>query len=414
MVFKNNEKVIKIIGVFLFLVFSFLLGNFFQKNGEAWLAPQGNPPEGNIEFMKSCRWAIFDGSIVPPQSLSIQPLSLTTARIIWSPLPGMYSYKISVSQLEGGPYVEVDSVLHPTEQYEVGGLLSGSTYYFVVQSSTDGSVWSEYSDEVSLAMPVTPDSPTNLTSSIYSETAIDLSWTAPVNNGGADITGYKIERNNGGGWVTVLESTGTTTTTYRDSGLTENTEYSHRVSTVTVAPSDPTLASTKYTGHCYTTTADCASGYTSILGGTQSGCATVGPVSSPYTGSGNNRYRIIATNADPASCGSCLSSNPSYDQVRQAQVSLDSGTNYTGVGSSLTCRTQRSGSTCMWWRYSQYENTSGSCRAHTQATAPCTLQYPKCPACGGWCSCASSGCSSCSTIRNCANASTTIRWCCRN
>ena len=51
-----------------------------------------------------------------------------------------------------------------------------------------------------------PQPPTGLATSVVSSSQINLSWTAPVNNGGSAITGYKIERSTDAGatWGTSI------------------------------------------------------------------------------------------------------------------------------------------------------------------------------------------------------------------
>ncbi len=63
---------------------------------------------------------------------------------------------------------------------------------------------------------------------------IFLSWTTPSNNGGSSITGYKIERASppNAEFSTLVANTGTTATTYTDSGLTANNTYGYRLSAI--------------------------------------------------------------------------------------------------------------------------------------------------------------------------------------
>src|SRR5438105_3111725 len=89
--------------------------------------------------------------------------------------------------------------------------------------------------------------PSNLTAQAISSSKINLSWTA---SSSLLLTGYKIERSTNGGssWSTIVSSTGSTATTYSDSGLVHSTTYTYRVSTVnllvTSSPSNTASATT--------------------------------------------------------------------------------------------------------------------------------------------------------------------------
>ena len=79
-----------------------------------------------------------------------------------------------------------------------------------------------------------PDAPTSLTATASGTTAIDLSWTAPADNGGSPITGYRIEVSSNGGtsWTNRVGNTGTTTTTYSHTGLSAGATRHYRVSAI--------------------------------------------------------------------------------------------------------------------------------------------------------------------------------------
>ena len=79
-----------------------------------------------------------------------------------------------------------------------------------------------------------PDPPTILTATAISNSQINLSWTAPANNGGSEITGYKIEREspNGNGFTIIGPNTDPMFTTFSDVGLFPETQYNYRVSAI--------------------------------------------------------------------------------------------------------------------------------------------------------------------------------------
>ena len=93
--------------------------------------------------------------------------------------------------------------------------------------------------------PVISSPPTSLTSSVASSTEIDLRWSSPTNTGGAPLSGYKIERDDGTGFNPIQN---TQSTSYQDTGLIPSKLYSYRVSAVNQAgTSDPSNVATAVT-----------------------------------------------------------------------------------------------------------------------------------------------------------------------
>jgi len=81
-----------------------------------------------------------------------------------------------------------------------------------------------------------PDPPTSLIATTISSSQIDLSWVAPIDDGGSSITGYQIERESpiGGGFSIIISDTGNTNITFSDIGLDGNTQFNYRVSAINI------------------------------------------------------------------------------------------------------------------------------------------------------------------------------------
>ena len=76
--------------------------------------------------------------------------------------------------------------------------------------------------------------PTSLTARANGSSRIDLSWTAPADNGGRVITGYKVEVSSDGGnaWTDRVANTGDNNRTYAHTGLAPNSTRHYRVSAI--------------------------------------------------------------------------------------------------------------------------------------------------------------------------------------
>ena len=123
--------------------------------------------------------------------------------------------------------------------YTVSGLTNGTLYYFrvaAVNAAGTAAYYPGMGDAAVSATPATvPAAPSALLATA-ANAAVTLSWDAPVNDGGAAITGYMIEHS-----LMVDFSSPTTATTMNDatsytvSGLTNGTLYYFRVAAVNAA-----------------------------------------------------------------------------------------------------------------------------------------------------------------------------------
>ena len=103
-----------------------------------------------------------------------------------------------------------------------------SYVYAVISSNNVGD--SATSNQLTVLISGVPDAP-SLTVSQNSINSLDLSWSIPQDYASA-ITGYKIERNDGTGYVLELANTGSVSTSYTVNGLTPISEYSFKVSAI--------------------------------------------------------------------------------------------------------------------------------------------------------------------------------------
>src|SRR5574337_1362709 len=161
-------------------------------------------------------------------------------------------YKIERSTNAGSTWSTlVANTASSSTTYSNTGLGSNTSYSYRVSAinSVGTSQVSNTASATTGTVTTAPQPPTGLTASSVSSSQINLSWTAG-NNGGSAITGYKIERSTDGGstWSTISANTGSTATTYSDTGLVPDTTYTYRVSEInaigTSAPSDTATATT--------------------------------------------------------------------------------------------------------------------------------------------------------------------------
>lgn len=128
----------------------------------------------------------------------------------------------------------------PNPQYTAKGIYNATA--FIAQESAGQKASFVFSPDGS---PLKSSPPTNLRTTTISSTEVDLNWGLPQNNGGAPVSGYTIERNDGNGFVAILT---VQATSYHDAGLVPSKNYSYRVSAINSAgTSDPSNVATATT-----------------------------------------------------------------------------------------------------------------------------------------------------------------------
>ena len=117
--------------------------------------------------------------------------------------------------------------------HEVTGLTPGETYYFRLAAEnavTDAaSTWSVYSATASAFLGSEPDAPTGLAATAGLG-LVSLTWAAPVDDGGVEITGYRVEWSTDAGFAGATSRTvGASTLAATITSLAPSTLYYFRV-----------------------------------------------------------------------------------------------------------------------------------------------------------------------------------------
>jgi subtilase family serine protease len=117
-----------------------------------------------------------------------------------------------------------------TTSYSDTAVTNGTTYYYEV-SAVNGVGEGAKSAEASATPATTPGAPQGLTARQATSKGVTLTWSAPASNGGAAITGYKLNRSTRSGRETsyVTVSCTTSTCSYTDTGTNSRTTYYYNV-----------------------------------------------------------------------------------------------------------------------------------------------------------------------------------------
>ena len=152
-------------------------------------------------------------------TMSSDEVSLTVSPAIYQGQAVVVSY-FDTSPVDNGRVIE-DLALNDAASFTTGS----NSVPAVTNSST--------------VAAVVPGAPTGLGATADGPWRIDLSWTAPADNGGRAITGYKVEWSTDGSapWTILIADTGNTNTTYAHTGLTGGiggTTRHYRVSAINI------------------------------------------------------------------------------------------------------------------------------------------------------------------------------------
>jgi uncharacterized delta-60 repeat protein len=122
------------------------------------------------------------------------------------------------------------TVTAATTSYGATGLVNGTTYTFTV--SATNALGTGAASASAAAVPYTRSgAPSNLVATALAGGQVNLTWSPPGDNGGAGVTGYRIERRVGGGeWAVLVSNTSSTLTSHLAIGLDPAFSYEFQVS----------------------------------------------------------------------------------------------------------------------------------------------------------------------------------------
>jgi len=142
----------------------------------------------------------------------------TYITVSWSLVPGADGYYVYRSTSEAESYNRVETT--PSTSYTTSSLSQGTRYYFKV------SAWNSAgeSPQSSSASAITsPSTPSGLTATAASSTSIKLTW-----NSVSGATGYRVYRSTNDYSYSLVRTT--STRSFTNNGLSEDTTYYYRVS----------------------------------------------------------------------------------------------------------------------------------------------------------------------------------------
>jgi len=177
-------------------------------------------------------------------------------------------YVVTYSTSSTGTFTTYDDGVSTTTSAVVSGLTNGTTYYFKVAAVVGGVTTGTNRVSGALTPANTPDAPTNVSGFAYGAD-VNLSWTAPVGNGGAEVSDYVVQyATTATGPFTTFDDGVLTFTTATVTGLSASTEYFFKVASVNrMGNSSYSMASSSVTTNSCSTGGVCVVGDTGPAGG---------------------------------------------------------------------------------------------------------------------------------------------------
>ena len=147
---------------------------------------------------------------------------------------GITGYRIEIADNAGGTWQTLVANTRGTAtRYSHTGLSPASTRHYRVSAINRIGVGRASSVARATTAATVPDAPTGLVATATAPTQIDLAWAAPAYDGGAAITGYRIEvSETGATWTDLVPNTGAASTSFSHTGLLPGSTRYYRVSAI--------------------------------------------------------------------------------------------------------------------------------------------------------------------------------------
>ena len=148
-------------------------------------------------------------------------------------------YRIEWSATGGTPWNVLASRATSTT-YTHRGLSPASTRHYRVSATNSVGTGDPSNVATATTDATVPSAPVRLSARANGQNQIDLTWTTPTRDGGAPITGYRIESSpNGSSWTPLRSNTGSNATTFPHTGLAPATKRYYRVYAINTAGRSP-------------------------------------------------------------------------------------------------------------------------------------------------------------------------------
>ncbi len=146
-------------------------------------------------------------------------------------------YRVEVSDDRGITWQNlVPNTRSARTSYTHTGLAPASTRHYRVSAINRIGIGNASRIASATTDATVPDAPTGLVATATASTQIDLTWAAPTYDGGAAISGYRIEvSETGANWTDLRRDTESTSTSFSHTGLLPGSRRFYRVSAINVA-----------------------------------------------------------------------------------------------------------------------------------------------------------------------------------